>query len=667
VASAPESSAAGSAPVPPQNLDAEESVIGACLLSSVAIDAVAGELDAGDFYRESHARIYRAALSLHQLGQPVDAITVADRLEDQGMLADVGGKQRVHELAALVPATSNAAHYARIVHREARRRALLNAGELLIRRAYESADPDELEQAARELLDDAAGRHDTQPLEGLTHREVLELHLEADRTLVDDLIPAGAVGTIAGVPESHKSWLAQAIAVRVAAGTGTILGRPVVAQGPVGYFWQDDSTREEAERVKAFEAVHNQPADLPLVWYLNQGLQLPRDLPRIRHAVDRHRLVLVVLDSFYNFLGGVDLKEAEAEQIVSQLKRDVCDATGAGVLIVDHMPWATDTNRQRLRAYGGVFKNAATRFGIYIDAAGDKLHIEARGNNIRGIPRTLAAWNPDRLELYLVEHAETVQGDDYEARVLAFLADHPWALTRELEEDIKGKAPELRAARDRLLASGQIASMSSRDLGRQGRGIRWNISNEAEVTQSSLPGTTWDDNHEGGADYDSPRDLRPPTGDHSGHRSRSLEPRQGDAREDASDRTNGSERPLVPTPPPNTVTQLPSNDDPQTEVVPAVGTSRDELSPATQDEVVPGKASPLKGEPSGTTTVGSTQTSRPTTRPDVTEATEWIDQHGWMSPDPTTVLLERWPTLGAHDLRQLLDRAHQLAAAEAGQ
>ena len=72
------------APLPPQNLDAEESVLGAMLLSEAAIEAASGALDAGDFYRESHARIYRAALELYQHGQPVDAITVADKLEERG-------------------------------------------------------------------------------------------------------------------------------------------------------------------------------------------------------------------------------------------------------------------------------------------------------------------------------------------------------------------------------------------------------------------------------------------------------------------------------------------------------------------------------------------------------------------------------------------------------
>ena len=94
--------------VPPQNLEAEESVLGAMMLSPGAIGAVSEILDASDFYRESHAKIYRAALALYAKGEPVDAITLTDELEERSELEDVGGRVRLHELAALVPATANA-------------------------------------------------------------------------------------------------------------------------------------------------------------------------------------------------------------------------------------------------------------------------------------------------------------------------------------------------------------------------------------------------------------------------------------------------------------------------------------------------------------------------------------------------------------------------------
>src|SRR6184192_3593991 len=122
---------------PPQNLEAEESVLGAMLLSPGAIGAVSEILGASDFYRESHARIYRAALALYTKGEPVDAITLVDQLEERGELEDAGGRDRVHELAALVPATANAAHYARIVRETATLRGLIRAGGEIARLGWE--------------------------------------------------------------------------------------------------------------------------------------------------------------------------------------------------------------------------------------------------------------------------------------------------------------------------------------------------------------------------------------------------------------------------------------------------------------------------------------------------------------------------------------------------
>ena len=125
------------APVPPQNLDAEESVLGAMMLSPGAIAAVTELLDAGDFYRESHAKMYRAALGLYARGEPVDAITLVDELEERGQLEDAGGRARVQELAALVPSTANAAHYARIVREMATLRGLITAGQEVARLGWD--------------------------------------------------------------------------------------------------------------------------------------------------------------------------------------------------------------------------------------------------------------------------------------------------------------------------------------------------------------------------------------------------------------------------------------------------------------------------------------------------------------------------------------------------
>jgi len=126
-----------SAVVPPQNLEAEESVLGAMLLSPVAVGTVSEILDASDFYRESHAKMYRAALALWSKGEPVDAITLVAELDERAELDAAGGQARVAELAALVPAASNVEHYARIVKEMATLRGLIRAGQEIVRLGQE--------------------------------------------------------------------------------------------------------------------------------------------------------------------------------------------------------------------------------------------------------------------------------------------------------------------------------------------------------------------------------------------------------------------------------------------------------------------------------------------------------------------------------------------------
>src|SRR5947209_20339716 len=101
--------------IPPQNLEAEESVLGAMMISPLAIAAVSEILDASDFYRESHAKIYRAALALYSKNEPVDALTLQHELDQRGELEEVGGRVRLHELSLIVPASPHAGPYAETV------------------------------------------------------------------------------------------------------------------------------------------------------------------------------------------------------------------------------------------------------------------------------------------------------------------------------------------------------------------------------------------------------------------------------------------------------------------------------------------------------------------------------------------------------------------------
>ncbi len=124
--------------VPPQNIEAEQSVLGAILLDNDAINQAIEILTAEDFYRESHREIFRAMVALSERNQPVDAITLTDALRTGGVLEAVGGAGYIAELAACVPTAANAGHYARIVREKALLRSLASISTEIASGAYDS-------------------------------------------------------------------------------------------------------------------------------------------------------------------------------------------------------------------------------------------------------------------------------------------------------------------------------------------------------------------------------------------------------------------------------------------------------------------------------------------------------------------------------------------------
>src|SRR5688572_10701059 len=117
--------------VPPHNLQAEESLLGAMLLSRDAIVDAVEICGADDFYKPAHGHVFEAVTSLYGRGEPVDPVTVADELRRADLLEAIGGPATLVTLQANTPAISNAARYARIVEEHVLLRRLIGvAGEI---------------------------------------------------------------------------------------------------------------------------------------------------------------------------------------------------------------------------------------------------------------------------------------------------------------------------------------------------------------------------------------------------------------------------------------------------------------------------------------------------------------------------------------------------------
>jgi replicative DNA helicase len=165
--------------VPPQDLDAEQCVLGSLLLSGSRTTATyryfAEIIDTGivaeEYYRPAHETIHRAICALNAAGEPVDPVTVADKLTERGELAKVGGASYLHTCVQAVPTAANGAHYAEIVRAKAYRRAIIESAQRILEYAYsEQGDEDEVrdlvEQQLTEIIAGTPGLQEGPPTVG---------------------------------------------------------------------------------------------------------------------------------------------------------------------------------------------------------------------------------------------------------------------------------------------------------------------------------------------------------------------------------------------------------------------------------------------------------------------------------------------------------------------
>lgn len=121
---------------PPQDLAAEQSVLGGMLISKDAIADVIAQIQAQDFYRPAHETIFDVIIELYGHGEPADAITVVAELNKRGDLTRIGGAPYIHDLISMVPTAANAGYYARIVRERSVLRRLVEAGTRIVQLGY---------------------------------------------------------------------------------------------------------------------------------------------------------------------------------------------------------------------------------------------------------------------------------------------------------------------------------------------------------------------------------------------------------------------------------------------------------------------------------------------------------------------------------------------------
>lgn len=217
--------------LPPQDVGAEQSVLGGMLLSKDAIADCVEQLKGTDFYRPAHELIYDAILDLYGRGEPADAITVADELTKRGELPRVGGQAYLHQLIASVPTAANAGYYAQIVAERAVLRRLVEAGTRIVQLGYAQGggDVEDIVNAAQAevyAVADKRGGEDYHVIGDIIEATVDEIEVASGRSGEMTGVPTGFTDLDALTNGLHPGQMI-VIAARPAMGKALALDTPL--------------------------------------------------------------------------------------------------------------------------------------------------------------------------------------------------------------------------------------------------------------------------------------------------------------------------------------------------------------------------------------------------------------------------------------------------------
>jgi replicative DNA helicase len=319
--------------IPPQSLEAEMSFLGSVLIDRDALLKVADLVKPEDFYKIAHSKIYETVLELYDKSEPIDLLTMSNRLEEIGQLENIGGRSYLAELTNSVPTASNVLQYAHIVHRKATRRRLLTAASEISRLSYQEEMEDIeniLDQAQQHLfgVSQIYFKQGFSPIRGVladAFDRIDELHRNQGQLRG---IPTGFSAldnVLAGLQKSDLII----VAARPSVGKTTLVMDMVRHAGvkhkiPVGVFSLEMSKEQLVDKMLCAEA----NVDL---WKMRTGKLSERpeddDFPRIGHAIGTLSESPIFID---------DSASINIMQIRTKARRLQAEH-GLGLIVVDYL------------------------------------------------------------------------------------------------------------------------------------------------------------------------------------------------------------------------------------------------------------------------------------------------------------------------------------------
>ena len=329
--------------LPPQDLDAEEAVLGAMMINEQAVLTVSDVIrDPGDFYREAHGTVFRAILALLTRSEPIDAVTVSDELERMGKLEDVGGRGFIFGLSSSVTVAANAKSHAQIVRDVAIMRRVAAAGLEIAQLGYQrQGDVRQiLDQAESAIFDVAQSRNTSEliPLSELLPEEVERMEAAGEHRGLTGA-PSG-LNSLDKITSGFQASNLVILAARPAMGkTSLALGIArhlgVEAKIPVVIFSLEMSRNEIAQRFISSEARVDSTR-------MRRGDLRDEDWVRVQDACNRLTSAPIYVDD----TAGINLME-----IRSKARRLKMKEPNLGLVLVDYLQLmsANDTAESRVQ------------------------------------------------------------------------------------------------------------------------------------------------------------------------------------------------------------------------------------------------------------------------------------------------------------------------------
>ena len=321
--------------LPPQNTEAEVSVLGSLMLNKDAIVKVADFLQPRDFYKKTHATIYETMLELFEKGEAIDLLSISARLDEKGKLDEIGGKSSLTDFVNSVPNALHVLNYAKIVQRKRILRDLISASYEIGQLGYnEQEDPERLLDKAEKTIFSIAQQSLTQKfvsvksvlenaferLDNLSKRKDTIRGIPTGFERLDNILSGlqkSDLVILAARPSLGKSSLALDIARNVA----------VSANIPVGIFSLEMSNDQVVDRLISAQA----NVDL---WRLRTGRLSTEDFERIQHTMETLSKAPIFIDD------NASLNTLQIRAMARRLQA----SHGLGLIIIDYLQLMEPTN-----------------------------------------------------------------------------------------------------------------------------------------------------------------------------------------------------------------------------------------------------------------------------------------------------------------------------------